>query len=136
MKTAIQRTIMIVLLLAIFACYVLASDGAQIEQPGTVNAVEWTILIFVNADNNLEPDGVMNYRQLAKVGSSDRVNVIVQFDRINKYYNGPGDHTNPDWAQTLRFKVTKGVEPIPANALEDIGEADMGSGKTLGEFVL
>jgi len=89
----------------------------------------------MNGDNNLEPYAVANFRQLAQVGSNDQVNVIVQFDRINKYYPFPASHTVPDWPQTLRFRVAKGMEPIPANAVEDIGEADMGSGKTLAQFV-
>lgn len=91
---------------------------------------EWTILIFMNGDNNLEPDALHNFRQLASVGGTDAVNVVVQFDRIAKYA-----HTTPDWSQTLRFRVAKGTRPLPADAIEDIGEANMGDGAVLGEFV-
>jgi hypothetical protein len=84
----------------------------------------------MNADNNLERDALINFRQLARVGSTDAVNVVVQFDRIGKY-----DHTQPDWTQTLRFRVTKGMEPLPANAVEDLGEVNMGDGKALGDFI-
>ena len=97
---------------------------------GRSAAAEWTILIFMNGDNNLEPDALINFRQLARVGSTDTVNVVVQFDRIGKYA-----HTQPDWKQTLRFRITKGMEPLPANALEDIGEANMGDGKVLADFL-
>src|SRR5437763_15843653 len=58
---------------------------------------EWTIMIFMNGDNNLEPDALINFRQLAQVGSTDKVNAVVQFDRIAKYAQ-----TQPDWSQTLR----------------------------------
>src|SRR5271170_114818 len=95
---------------------------AQIQVPLTAasqNAVthpaKWTILIFMNGDNNLEPDALLNFGQLANVGSNQDVNVIVQFDRIAKYA-----HTQPDWPQTLRFRVTKGMQPLPRNALQDI----------------
>ncbi len=85
----------------------------------------------MNGDNNLEPDALINFKQLSRVGSSDAVNVVVQFDRIAKY-----DHSFGNWPQTLRFRVTKDMDPLPANALEDIGEADMGDGKVLADFVL
>ena len=91
---------------------------------------EWTILIFMNGDNNLEQDALINFRQLARVGSTDAVNVVVQFDRIKKYA-----HTQPDWSQTLRFRITKGMEPVPKYAAGDIGEANMGDGKVLSDFV-
>src|SRR5215213_3005576 len=91
---------------------------------------EWTILVFMNADNNLEPEAFVNFSQMAKIGSDDKINVLVQFDRIGKYF-----FTTPNWKQTLRFRVTKGMEPIPANAIEDIAEANMGDGNVLTNFV-
>lgn len=121
-----------VAMLAMFAVAALtlskAEDGGP--QGGATGVAQWTILIFMNGDNNLEPDALLNFRQLARVGSTADVNVVVQFDRITKYA-----HTQPDWPQTLRFRVGKDMEPLPANALEDIGEADMGDGKVLADFV-
>jgi hypothetical protein len=87
-------------------------------------------MVYMNGDNNLEQDALDNFRDMAKIGSSDKLNIIVQFDRIGKY-----GHTYPDWTQTLRFKVAKGMEPLPAQAVEDIGEANMGDQKTLQDFV-
>jgi hypothetical protein len=97
-------------------------------QPATLP--NWTIMVFMNGDNNLEPDALMNFRQMASVGGNKDVNVVVQFDRIGKYA-----HTQPDWTQTLRFVVTKGMHPLPAEATQDIGEADMGDPKVLSDFV-
>ena len=85
----------------------------------------------MNGDNNLEPDALLNFWQLAQVGSNNDINVVVQFDRIAKYA-----HTQPDWPQTLRFRVTRGMQPLPSNALEDIGEANMGDPQTLRDFVV
>ena len=61
----------------------------------------------------------INFRQLSRVGSTESVNVLVQSDRIGKYA-----HTQPDWTQTLRFRITKGMEPVPAAAVDDLGEAN------------
>jgi hypothetical protein len=91
---------------------------------------EWTIMIFLNADNNLEQFGLQDFREMARVGSTDQVNIVVQFDR-----NGSFANTNPQWEQTLRFRVTKNMRPIPAQAVEDIGEANMGEGRVLADFV-
>ena len=91
---------------------------------------EWTVMIFMNGDNNLEEDALSNFADIAKVGSTDKVNVVVQFDR-----NGNYAETNPQWTQTLRFLVRKGMDPTPATAVQDIGEADMGDGAVLKEFV-
>lgn len=116
------------LALGIVLCALACCGRCSATTPNPI--AEWTFLIFMNGDNNLEPDALINFRQMARVGSTDKVNVVVQFDRIGK-----DAHTQPDWTQTLRFRVTKGMEPLPANAVEDIGEANMGDGKTLADFV-
>jgi hypothetical protein len=109
-----------------------AAEAAPACQTSNVgpSTPTWTILIFLNGDNNLEPDALINFRQLAKVGSSSDVKVVVQFDRIAKYA-----HTQPDWPQTLRFLVSQGTKPLPSDAIEDIGEANMGDPKVLSDFV-
>jgi len=91
---------------------------------------DWTIMIYMNGDNNLEGEALKNFKDIAKIGSTDKINIIVQFDRIGKYA-----HTKPDWSQTLRFRVTQNMEPLPSFAIQDIGEADMGDGKILSGFV-
>lgn len=91
---------------------------------------EWTIMVFLNGDNNLEADGLRDYREMAKVGSTDKVNVIVQFDR-----NGGHASTNPQWSGGYRFKVQKNVMAKPDTALASLGDTNMGSGGTLRSFV-
>ena len=91
---------------------------------------EWTVMVFLNADNNLEEFGLEDFQEMAKVGSSDKLNIVVQFDRTPGYAK-----STPDWTQTLRFRVTKDMKALPANALADIGEQNMGDGKTLEQFV-
>jgi Clostripain family len=108
---------------------VLAAPACHASNAGP-GVARWTILVFMNGDNNLEPDALINFRQLAKVGSSSDIKVVVQFDRIAKYA-----HTQPDWPQTLRFLVSQGTKPLPSDAIQDIGEADMGDPKVLSDFV-
>ncbi|RPI79623.1 MAG: hypothetical protein EHM45_02155 [Desulfobacteraceae bacterium] len=91
---------------------------------------KWTIMVYLNADNNLEECGIWDFDEIAKVGSTSEVNVIVQMDRIGKYCV-----TSPQWTQTLRFRVTKGMKAIPKNASKDLGEVNMGLGDSLRDFV-
>lgn len=92
---------------------------------------EWTVLVFMNGDNNLEKDALINFAQMARIGSTDQVNIVVQVDRIAKYA-----HTTPvDWSQTLRFKIERGTQPQPKEAVADLGELNMGDEKVLRDFV-
>lgn len=95
-----------------------------------MNTAEWTIMVFLNGDNNLEPFGLSDYREMIQVGSSEQVNVVVQFDR-----NGGHASTSPQWKGAYRFKVEKGVMATPAVAVETLGDTNMGSGVTLRSFI-
>jgi hypothetical protein len=91
---------------------------------------QWTILIYLDGDNNLEREAVEDFLEMASVGSNGDVQIVVQFDRAPGY-----DRRYGDWHGTLRFHVTQGMTPEPANALADLGEANMGDGQTLHSFV-
>lgn len=103
-----------------------AATGAR----QTIAPAEWTIMVYLNGDNNLEPFAVQDFAEMARVGSTEKVNIIVQFDRSGKY-----DQSAVQWSQTLRFRVTRGMRGTPAEALEDLGEVNMGDGATLRQFV-
>jgi len=104
---------------------------------------EWTVLIYMDGDNNLEPYMVDNFLQMSSVGSDAKVSVVVQFDRISNsqmdaadidasYY----DSRYGDWSDCLRFYVEAGMLPYAEQARDDLGEVNMGSGAILEEFLL
>ncbi|MFH1563466.1 MAG: clostripain-related cysteine peptidase [Nitrospirota bacterium] len=97
---------------------------------GTMAKKEWTYLVYIAADNDLEDAGIEDFLEMAQVGSSDNVNIVVQFDRIPGY-----DSQYGNWTSTKRFHIQQDMTPTPANALADIGEADMGDDQTLKDFV-
>jgi hypothetical protein len=39
----------------------------------------WTFMVYMAGDNNLDPDGVRDLKEMKKVGSTNDVNVIVQY---------------------------------------------------------
>jgi hypothetical protein len=91
----------------------------------------WTVMVFLNAKNDLEPFSFLNFEQMARVGSSDEVNVLIEFGRpLRNYVDLHGG-----WSKTLRFRVTKGMKPTEGKALEDLGSVNMGDGEALAEFV-
>ena len=91
----------------------------------------WTVMVYISGDNNLEDYVISDIEtELAAVGSSTKVHVVVLADR------GPDDQTSPDdWKTTKLFYVTKGMKATSEAALADWGERNMADKKTLIEFV-
>lgn len=90
---------------------------AQIENTPR-ETKEWTFLIFLNADNNLDSFGVGDVAEMEQVGSNSQFNMVVQFDRAgglpcNRLFINQGSH----------------------DVVEEMGECDMGSPEVLTDFV-
>ncbi len=97
----------------------------------TRKTAEWNVLVFLNAKNNLEPFSFKNFEQMAQVGSTDDVNILVEFGRPQHHYS----KAYGAWTKTLRFRVEKGMTPTEDAAVEDLGLVNMGDGAALGDFV-
>jgi Clostripain family len=82
---------------------------------------DWTIMVYLAGDNNLDGAGVTDLREMKKVGSSASVNVIAQFDRAGAR------------GTTKRFYLRKGTD-LAKDAVQDLGETDTGDPKVLREF--
>jgi hypothetical protein len=109
----------LVIAFLVFACPSVSAD----------QRADWTILIYMNANNNLESDAIDNYKQMMAIGSSKNVKVIVEFARRGN------DKRFEGWNSTYRLEVKKNEPPLKKYAIEDIGIRDMGDGKTLTDFV-
>lgn len=85
---------------------------------------EWTIMVFLNGDNNLEGAGVKDVNEMEKIGSTKDVDVIVQFDRARGY-----DKSNGDWTSTkiLHIQKDNDFNKITSPVVKELGEVDMGS---------
>lgn len=77
---------------------------------------EWTFMVFINADNNLDEYGVLDQEEMARVGSSDRLDIVTLIDR----YAGPATMNHIE-----KGRITK---------LSDEGELDMGDWRELVRF--
>ena len=90
----------------------------------------WTILVYVVADNNLEPDALVNLGQMAQVGSTTGLNIVVQVDRSLKYDTGPIGNIAAS-ATTKRLFVQNGS----FQQLADLGDLDAASPAVLADFI-
>lgn len=91
---------------------------------------DWTFMVYLDGDCNLEGDQIDAFRMMASVGSTVDINVLVEFDRIAGY-----DIRYGDWTDCRRFYVTAGMTPTAANALFSRGEINMGDPLNLVDFV-
>ena len=106
-----------------------------------IRKAKWTVLAYLDGDNNLESYVIDDFEDLADVGSTVDVTIVVQMDRISGYSTEYGD-----WTDCLRFFVTNNLDPIEENQLDvyaedayydgDLGEVNMGSGSVLENFLV
>lgn len=78
---------------------------------------EWTIMLYMAADNNLEPAVARDLEELRSATIDSRINVIVQVDTRT--------------SSAKRYRVTKGTLEL----LDDLGELDMSNPDTIRNFV-
>lgn len=97
---------------------------------------EWTVMFYMDSDNDLELPQMIDLTEMMAVGSSSSVNIIVLADRHtsgdedNKYTNrGVGGLAN--WT-TAKYMV---VEKGRLRELADLGELNMGDPNNLASFV-
>ncbi len=100
-------SIIVVVTLLLCAAYTPANAAA---------AKDWTVAVFLNADNNLDPFGVEDQQEMAKVGSSDFLNIVSLIDREH----GPAQ---------INY-----IEKNNIKKIKDMGEMDMGDYRQFVEF--
>jgi hypothetical protein len=87
------------------------------------NAVaNWTVLVYLAGDNNLDAAGAVDLKEMKSVGSSDAVNVVVQFDRAGSR------------GTTKRYRARKGTT-VAADVVQDLGETNCGDPAVLYDFL-
>ena len=92
---------------------------------------EWTIMVFGNGKNDLEPYLLKDMNEMEKIGSTDKVNIIVEAGRIDGY-----DTSDGDWKGVRRYRMTKDNDTtkISSKMLADLGNVDMGNYQSVIDF--
>jgi len=91
----------------------------------TSNVKPWTILIYMDADNNLSPYGVANIKDMERVGSNDQINIVTQW----------ASETAGKAVRMLIQKDTSSSPNITSPVLQDLGQVDMGDYHNLEDFI-
>jgi hypothetical protein len=113
-----------------------ASRKASVK-PGKASTApkKWTVMVFLNAKNNLELAGLYNVNQMEKVGSDSNVNIVVDLGRMS----GQEGDTDLDgnWTGARRILVTKDKdeEHITSPVVAKTDSEDMGDYKRVVDFV-
>ena len=99
---------------------------------------EWTILVYLGGDNNLEEAAIIDLNEMEKVGSDENINIIVELDRSRSHYQG---HDN--WYGAKRYYVVKDTTTHPESDFDEVvsiermslGEVDSGDPETMTDFL-
>jgi hypothetical protein len=125
--------ILLILSISLTGCFI---------NPPVPNIPEWTVMIYLDSDNNLESAGIADINEMEIAGSTTDVNIVVQVDRIpysvlaanNEGY--ADDISNSNWTNTRRYYITQDFDPVLINSplKSDLGELNMGDPQTLVDF--
>ncbi|MEB3816533.1 MAG: clostripain-related cysteine peptidase [Desulfurococcales archaeon] len=93
---------------------------------------KWTIMVYMDADNNLEDAGISDFNEMEVAGSTSDVAILVLMDRIPGY-----DSSNGNWTDARIYLVLHDTDnkTIHSKLLKDLGEVDMGDPSTVLYFV-
>ena len=130
-----NRTIIRAWRIMFFIFIALSSAGRAHEADAASAQAAWTVMVFMNGKNNLEEDALDDFLELARIGSSDRVNILVEFGRPKENYTT----RYGGWSGLRRYYVKAGDQPQEAAALMDVGHLtgieDMGDPRSLRQFL-
>jgi len=82
----------------------------------------WTVMVYLAGDNNLDSAGVVDLKEMKTVGTTDRIAVLAQFDRAGAKQ------------ATVRYCLKKGT-PLAKDAVQTLGETNTGDPNVLEDFV-
>lgn len=88
--------------------------------PTTQALKEWTVLVWMAGDNNLEEAGVDDLAELKQVGSTEEIDVLVQFDRMSDQ-------------NTRRYHVRRGTS-AQADVVAELGPTNTGDPQCAIDF--
>ena len=94
---------------------------------------KWTIMVYMNGDNDMEPEALKDFAEMASVKDDPNVNVVVQMDRTNTCQQ----ETDETWGETRRFLMRQGLPSTRSCSLPGFNEeANMGSLLSVADFVM
>jgi hypothetical protein len=92
----------------------------------SASPAKWTFMVYLDADNNLDPAGIDDISEMQMVGSASEVNIVVLFDRYDKLcgFNG-----------SAILYIHKGYNETVWGGWSEEYEVNMGDPSTLSWFI-
>lgn len=98
---------------------------------------DWTVLIYANGNNELEPEVWKSMLDAERTGSDENVNIVIQIGResselvkLMRPYDNLLSFEN-SWTGVRRYYITKGKSQL----IEDLGKENMADPKSLYNFI-
>ncbi|TFF88012.1 MAG: hypothetical protein EU549_03780 [Promethearchaeota archaeon] len=141
MKNTINKKHIFFILLTIFILFtgfmnfhisstIDANNGNNNLQSSTLLR-KWTIMVYLDGDNNVEDIAFDEMRALEQIGSTPNVHICVLYDRA---HYGEGEKYN--WSNTRYFPyIIKDNDWYTSSWYIDMGELNMGDPATLEMFI-
>ncbi|MFQ3611225.1 MAG: clostripain-related cysteine peptidase [Fimbriimonadales bacterium] len=122
------------LLLVLLSLLLVGCGGSSsfLPPPGGRGDVKWTVMVFMNAANDLDDFSELNINQMEQVANNPNVRIVVQWKRSARFA------PSGSWTGTRRYLIQPDSDPtrIQSELLEDLGQGvDMGNADTLREFI-
>jgi hypothetical protein len=104
--------------------FIQSSLAVSPSQADSKQKKPWTFLVYLNAFNNLDRFGFSDLNEMEQIGSTEKVNVVVQWASYSQ-------------RDVRRLLVQKDADPrtVTSPVLQNLGKIDMGDYRTLEEFV-
>ncbi|AIE87234.1 clostripain-related cysteine peptidase [Fimbriimonas ginsengisoli] len=109
-----------------------ASSTINVQKAGVTKS-KWTVMVFLNAANNLYPYAIPNVNQMEKVAGNADVRFVLQWKETGAIFGQENVHHDG----TRRYLVKPdNTATIKSQLIQDLGtNVDMGSAATLRDFV-
>ena len=105
-----------------------------------LEAAEWTVMVYIGADNNLSPYVNGDVDEMESAGSTEEVNILCQIDGLTGgYYSGYDDYLGTAWATVRRYHILSGNSAnnrIDDGFISDLGELNSEDPDVLRDFVI
>lgn len=150
-----KKKIIIILICAII--FMSCSDPSGDDLLEVAETRDWTVMIYLDADNNLEQYGIDDFNEMEKgiqnaidAGNSDitnRINYLVMIDRCQGYWASGTELNQSDWTDTRLYRINADTNMayFASKRLDDgkggighianLGEKNMGDPATLNWFI-
>ena len=76
-----HRAVSVVVLIVLLCTFISPIQATQAQN----GLAKWTLMIYIAANNDLEPASIVNLMEMAAVGSTADVNIVVQITRPPDY---------------------------------------------------